>query len=317
MARKSLAVITGPTGIGKTGAALDLAERFGAEIVNADSVQVYRFMDIGSAKPSVEERARVRHHLIDVTAPDEDFDAARYRGLAAAAVDDIAGRGKRVIVAGGTGLYIKALLGGLFQAPPVSEEVRRVLKEETRRMGEAAMYERLVRVDPSSAERIHPNDVYRILRALEVFEQTGTPVSVLRRQHGFARTPYRFLLLGLAMDRTVLYERIDRRVDSMLEQGLVVEVEGLLDRGYGPELKSMQSIGYRHVTEYLSGRRSLDETAEKLKVDTRRFAKRQYTWFRAQPELVWTDSGNTDAIAAAVGRFFDAEDTPEPRGTDR
>ena len=301
----SLAVVTGPTGIGKTGLSLRLARRFNAEIVNADSVQVYRLLDIGSAKPTPEEREAVVHHLIDVADPDEDFDAARYRDLALQSVRDITRRGKRVLVVGGTGLYIKALLKGLFPAPPVSLEIRERLREEADDAEPGEMHERLRAVDPEAAERIHPHDIYRITRALEVFELTSRPLTRFQDQHRFRTSQFRHVMIGLTTGRESLYERIDRRVDAMIRDGLVEEVQGLIKRGYGSELKSMQTIGYRHVVQYLDGGMSLAEAMETLKRDTRRFAKRQYTWFRGQPELEWFDSAAEDEIRERLEAFYE------------
>lgn len=300
----SLVVLTGPTGIGKTGAAIELARRFGMEIVGADSVQVYRYMDIGSAKPTVEEQMRVRHHLIDVADPDELFDAARYRELAAHAISDVHKRGKRVLVVGGTGLYIKALLKGLFKAPPVSGEVRSRIKEAATREGSEALHRRLNEVDPEAASRIHPNDVYRMTRALEVYEQTGKPISFFQKEHRFSCGSYRSIMLGLTVSRAILYERINRRVDMMMEQGLLDEVKRLVSMGYGFHLKSMQSIGYRHMGDHLSGRLGLDDAVEELKKDTRNFSKRQFTWLRAQKELEWLQPDRMDPIMERVEEFF-------------
>jgi tRNA dimethylallyltransferase len=302
----SLAAIIGPTGAGKSRLAIELAERIDAEIVGADSVQVYKYMDIGSAKPTREERACITHHLIDVAYPDESFDAARYKTLAGDACKQIAARGKRILVVGGTGLYIKALLKGLFEAPPVSLEIRLQLAEQARKQGGEKLFHVLQRIDPDSAAHIHPHDTYRIMRALEIYEQTGKPISLFHRKHHFEHKPYRYILRGLQIDRKILYERIERRVDLMVEQGLVEEVEKLMVLGYGPELKSMQTIGYRHMALFLQGKMNFNEAVRTCKRDTRRFAKRQLTWFQAQKETVWIDPSQMDVLYRELLDFFQA-----------
>jgi len=297
-------IIAGPTGVGKTRTAIYLAEALGAEIISADAMQVYRRMDIGTAKPTVEEQARVRHHLIDIVEPDEPFSAARFKQLADRVIKHLHRAGVVPFVVGGTGLYIKALTRGLFEADEVDESIRARLLSEAEAHGTAALHARLKKVDREAACRIHPNDSYRIIRALEVFEATGCPISSLQKQHGFSDTSYRALKVGLFLERPVLYDRIDSRVDEMMDSGFVGEVRGLLEQGFSPELKSMQSIGYRHVAEFLRGGISRDDMVEQLKRDTRRYAKRQLTWFRADPGMVWFTPSDIEAIRRKIEAFL-------------
>jgi tRNA dimethylallyltransferase len=300
--KKKIIVICGPTGIGKTGFAIQLAKKFDTEIVGGDSMQLYRHMDIGTAKPDARERAMARHHMVDVADPDEDFDAARFATMADRIIDDLDAQGKTAIVAGGTGFYLKALLHGLFRGRAANHEV--VAKLEAEASDGADLHARLQGLDPASAARIHPNDLFRVVRALEVVETTGRPISSLQQDHGFGEERYQSLKFGLYMDREKLYQRIEKRVDLMLEQGLVDEVRGLIDRGYSPDLKSMQSIGYRHVCDYLSGKFTYEESVRLLKRDTRRYAKRQFTWFRREKEMVWLEPGETERAADLVAEFL-------------
>ena len=312
--KPKLLVVCGPTAVGKTAFAIDLALGAGAEIIGADSMQIYRRMDIGTAKPTPEERARVPHHLIDFVAPDEPFDAAAYAARARKCADRLIENGTVPMVVGGTGLYIKGFLGGLFRAPSSDPPLRERLKEEAERVGSPALHERLSAVDPDTAARLHPNDTYRIVRALEVFEVSGRPISRQQRRHRFADAPYRALKIGLFMERESLYRRIDRRCALMLETGLIEEVKDLLERGYGPELKPMQSIGYRHAVDYLQGRTSLEETRRLFARDTRRYAKRQLTWFRADPQVRWLEPQEIEKARNEVRRFLEeppaGPDTP-------
>jgi tRNA dimethylallyltransferase len=299
-----LIVICGPTASGKTSAAIEVAQQVNGEIVNADSVQVYRFMDIGAAKPTAAEQARVRHHLIDVVDPDEPFDAAAFARLGRAAVADIAHRGKVPIVAGGTGLYIKALMGGLARRAASDPAVRQRLRHDLQEAGAAALHARLAGVDPPTAARVHPNDAVRILRALEVFEATGEPLSVHHRHHRFGDAPFNAFIIGLALPREALYGRIDRRVEAMVAQGLEEEVRGLLARGYGEDLKPMQSLGYRHMTALIAGRIDRAQALETLQRDTRRFAKRQLTWFRANRAIRWIAPADIGALLPEIRAFL-------------
>jgi tRNA dimethylallyltransferase len=246
-------------------------------------------MDIGTAKPTSEEQARIPHHLIDIIDPDESFDAARFSKMAHAVIATLPARGLIPYVVGGTGLYIKSLLQGLFQAEPVIHEVRNRLKDEAALHGAAFLHKRLSECDPEIAQRIHPHDTYRIIRSLETYEVTGIRISKYHRDHRFKDQPFKVFKIGLDMDREVLYNRINRRVDVMFDAGFVDEVKELLERGYTPDLKSMQAIGYRHVVAYIQGRLSQDEALRTLKRDTRRYAKRQLTWFKADSEIVWIE----------------------------
>jgi tRNA dimethylallyltransferase len=291
--RTPLLVIVGPTASGKSALALHLAGELAAEIVSADSVQVYRGLDIGSAKPTFDERARVPHHLIDVADPDEQFDAARFRALASRAINDIEGRGRRVVVAGGTGLYVRALLGGLFPSPPKDPELRSSLTQEAKRLGREALWERLAASDPAAAGRIHPHDLVRIVRALEVIALCGRPLSDLQAGHAFAERAYRYVKVGLRLPREELYRRIEERVEAMLASGWLEEVRSLVSR-WGPEVRALQSLGYRQLAAHLAGRLSLEEARGQIIRDTRRYAKRQLVWFRADPQILWLEAASPE-----------------------
>jgi tRNA dimethylallyltransferase len=274
--------------VGKTDLALRLAQRLQAEIVNADSRQVYRGLDIGSAKPTAEERALLPHHLYDVVDPDEAFDCARYGDLAATVVAEVRGRGRPVVLVGGTGLYIKVLRHGLCSGPPRDTAIRaRLSAAEAARPG--TLHERLRAVDPAAAGRLHPRDSIRLIRALEVHELTGKPLSAWQAEHGFRATQLDLRVVGLNMDRPVLYERTNRRCREMVEGGLVEEVQRLWERGFGPDLDPLRSIGYREVGWYLQGRCDLTQALADMARATRRLAKRQLTWFRADPSIRWYD----------------------------
>ena len=302
--KPSVIIISGPTCVGKTGGAITLAEPLGGEIISADAVQVYRHMDIGTAKPTPQEQARVRHHLIDVADPDETFSAARFKTAAEAVIGELHKKGRPTFVVGGTGLYIKALTEGLFRVEEGNGALRERLRAEAKDLGGPILHQRLEEVDPEAAGRIHPNDGFRIIRALEIFELTGKPLSEHHRAHGFSDAPYHLLKIGLFLDREVLYERINERVDRMLEAGLLQEVKGLRRRGYGPNLKSMKSIGYRHMTEYLEGHVAWEETVRRFKRDTRRYAKRQLAWFRQDPEIHWLQPSEIDVMSREIDSFL-------------
>jgi tRNA dimethylallyltransferase len=298
-----VAVLVGPTAVGKTAVALDLAEALGAEIINADSMQVYRELDIGTAKPTSAEQARVRHHLLDVADPDEPYDAARYASEARRIIADLHHRGVPPLVVGGTGLYIKALLAGLFRQEDAVRAVRPRLARELADQGLPALLARLKTLDPATAKRLAPGDTYRILRALEVVEATGRPISELHAAHNFGDRPYTTVKLGLDLPRKELYRRIDDRVQSMLAQGWLEEVRRLLKR-YPAGIKPLQALGYRHLVAYLEVRLPLPEAIEQTQRETRHYAKRQLTWFRADPEVRWFHPGQGEEMLALLRDFF-------------
>ncbi len=289
MERPRVVILLGPTGIGKSKLVIELAEELGGEIVSADSMQVYRYMDIGTAKPTLDEQKRVRHHLIDLVTPDQPFHAGLYRTLARKTIDQLHKNGKPIWVVGGTGLYIKALTQGLFAHPKIDPNVRKKLKQEAEEKGEAFLYQHLKRVDPKTASQLHPHDLFRTIRALEVFDSTGIPISFFREQHRFGGRPYLTLKIGLEINREDLYRRIEERVDQMIERGFLQEVRGLMEMGYGPELKPMQSLGYKQMVQFLSKKIGWTEAVRQIKRDTRHYAKRQWTWFKADPEVCWRD----------------------------
>jgi len=300
---KPLIAIVGPTAVGKSTLALALAQWLGGEIVSADSRQVYRYLDIGTAKPSAEDRARVAHHLIDVVDPDEDFTLAQYLQLARQAIADIQQRGRLPLLVGGSGLYINALLRGL-KPPPVPPDMilRRQLEEQARREGGGALHRELAAVDPEAAARIDPRNIRRTIRALEVWRRAGLRFSEMGKSEP---PPYSTLMIGLTMNRADLYRRIDERVDRMMTMGLVEEVKGLISRGYGLELPAMSSLGYRQIGEYLRGGVDLDTAVRRIKTQTHRLARQQYAWFRLDDERInWFDGSKSDP--ATIGEYIQA-----------
>jgi tRNA dimethylallyltransferase len=301
-------VVTGPTASGKSRLAIELALRFGGEVVNADSMQVYRFMDIGTAKPSLEERGRVAHHLFDVVAPDVEYNAGRYAREARAAAEDIHRRGKVVFLTGGTGLYIRAFLEGLAEVGGADPQFRSRLDREHARAVEEGdptrLYRRLQASDAEAADRIHPNDLRRQIRALEIIEHFGVRVSELQSEHGFGDQPYAALHLAFDPGVEILAERIDQRCRDMIDAGLLQEVRRLRRRGYGPDLRPMQAVGYRHINAVVDGSDTLANAFVAMQRDTRRFAKRQRTWLRKVRDAVWMTPADTEAITTAVERFL-------------
>jgi tRNA dimethylallyltransferase len=305
MNRPQIVIIAGPTATGKTALAIELATRFDAEIIGADSRQVYRYLDVGTAKPTPEERAAAPHHLIDVVNPDEQFDGARFRTLALEAVHNILSRGKRALLVGGTGLYLRALTRGLFAGPPADPALRARLQEQEQAEGKGFLHGWLKQVDPEAANRLHPHDLVRLVRALEVFLLTGTPISQWHKEHGFQDRPFSTLTIGLAMEREALARRIALRCRQMVKDGLIEEVRRLWDMGYGPDLPTMQTIGYMQMGEVLQGRYGIEEALTRMAQETKRLAKRQLTWLRAEPEVQWFAPPQRRDIEATVARFWE------------
>ncbi len=297
--REKLVVIVGPTAVGKTQLSLELAQQFNGEIISGDSMQVYRGMDIGTAKAEPAELALVPHHLIDIKNPDEEYSVAMFQESATQLINSINGRGGLPFIVGGTGLYIESVthrfqFSQATQDPELRERLQRLADTE----GVDALHARLADVDPVTAERLHPNDVKRVIRALEIYESTGYKMSdfQLRAQH----SPYELVMIGLTMDRAILYERINRRVELMIEAGLIEEVRGLLDKGYDASLVSMQGLGYKELIPYLYGEITLEKAINDIKQRTRHFAKRQLSWFRRMPEIQWFDMTDPACQANSV-----------------
>ena len=297
-------MICSPTATGKTRLAIELAEAVGGEIVNADSLQVYRYLDIGTAKPTREERARVPHHLIDVVDPDEEFNVAIYAGQARAVIDRLADAGKPVFVVGGTGLYIRALLQGIIETPPVDENIRNYYKGLRDRFGRQYIYGLLEQRDPQAARRINVNDSVRVIRALEVLDQSGQSIVEMQRNHLFADCPYDVCKIGLAVERAELKERIAFRSAKMMEAGLIEEVRGLLAQGYSPDIKPLQSLGYKQVVDFIHGINDRERTLDLVVRETWRYAKRQMTWFLADKTIRWFTPDQYQAIQKTVESFL-------------
>lgn len=306
MSHPPLIVILGPTAVGKTDMSILVAEALGAEVVSCDSVAIYRYMDIGSAKPTPEQRARVPHHLLDVVNPDELYNVAMYVRDAEKAIAEIWNRGKVVMVVGGTSLYLSALLES-FDLPiaPPNEEIRRKFREQAKQEGLEALYRLLRTVDPQAAQRIHPHDFVRIVRALEVYEQTGKPISSF--WHGAFESPQlrhypEALVIGLICQRRELFQRIENRMYDLLKRGWLEEIRQLLDMGYSPELKSMRSLGYREFTQVVAGKWSLERGQAEYLRKAKAFAKRQWYWFKKRPYVHWLDTTGktTEQVAEEV-----------------
>ena len=281
-------VLIGPTAIGKTELSLRLSETFGCEIISVDSMQVYRYMDIGTAKIPMTERRAIPHHLIDIVNPDEQYDAVQFASDCMRAIKSIHDRSAIPLLTGGTGLYLRSLKEGFFSDAPADPDIRGKLLKRLEREHVNVLHDELLLCDRESALKIHPNDISRIVRALEVFLSTGMPLSVHQKKQPPPAILFRKMLtIGLTCERADLYERINLRSANMLEEGLEGEVKNLFDMGYTSELKSMQSIGYRHMLEYLASTWSRDELIQNLARDTRRYAKRQYTWFNQDKSTIW------------------------------
>ena len=297
-------VICGPTATGKTAFAMRLAEDFNGEIISADSMQVYRHMDVGTAKPTAEEQARVRFHAVDVVEPNDTFSAGRFRDLAQEATRDIVARGKVPVVAGGTGLYIKALTKGLFEGPRADQTLRAKYKA-AEAVEPGCLHRRLQEIDPERAREVHPADYVRIERSLEVFDLTGKPISIWQQEHQFAERAYDVLKIGLDRPRKDLAAACDLRVKQMMAHGWLDEVRRLRGMGYGPNLPSQAAIGYKELHQFLDGAISLADAVERTQTATRQFAKRQRTWFGTDEEIHWFFAGPDLVKARAeVARFL-------------
>ena len=282
--------IVGPTATGKSAVGVELAKRIGGEIISADSMQIYKGMNIGTAKITLDEMDGVAHYLTDIVEPSEPFSVAQYQKLARQIIDELAMNGKIPVLVGGTGLYIRSVIDKLnFPSGDISSKIRRKLEMRAQEESPAALYEELIKKDPAAAEIVHPNNVRRIIRALEVIELTGRPFSEFHREWKTRESLYDLEMFGLTMDREKLHERINRRVDSMFKAGLLDEVEGLVAQGYESFLTSQQAIGYKELIGFLKGEISLEEAIETIKTRTRQYAKRQLTWFRADPRVKWID----------------------------
>jgi tRNA dimethylallyltransferase len=284
---------------------MEVAERLNCEIVNADSRQFYCGMDLGTAKPSAADQARVLHHLIDVRNPDQSLDVAEFAQLARTAIEGIAARGRNPLVVGGSGLYLRVVRGGIFRGPAASQEIRDRLAKIAAELGVAQLHQTLREIDPEAANRIGVNDLYRIVRALEVFELTGETISAHQLRHRFADNGYNSLTVGVEVDRKKLYAAIDARFDAMVAAGLVAEVRALVSAGYSPGKPPLSTIGYKQIAAYLRGEIALDDAIAQARQESRRLAKRQLTWFRREPEIVWLDPerGAQDALAL-FEKFF-------------
>ncbi|AGL01381.1 tRNA (adenosine(37)-N6)-dimethylallyltransferase MiaA [Desulfoscipio gibsoniae] len=292
-----LLVVAGPTATGKTAVAVEVALGLNGEVVSADSMQIYRFMDIGTAKPTAQEMKGVPHHLIDIVYPDADFTVAVFQRLAREAIENIYRCGRVPLLVGGTGFYIDAVIYDYdFSGTGADEEFRKSLQEKAEQKGKKAVHEMLEEVDPVIASRIHVNDLKRTIRALEIHRQTGDAGALFRNNNKLAYPEYNILFIVLYYQRKKLYSRIEKRVDKMIDRGLVTEVQGLLDAGYHRNLVSMQGLGYKEIVGYLHHEYSLDEAVNLLKRNTRRFAKRQLTWFRRYSSIKWIDMEKYDTI---------------------
>lgn len=299
-----LIVIVGPTAVGKTELAIRLAHEWDGEIISADSMQVYRFMDIGTAKPTIQERSMVSHHLLDVVNPDEQFNAAIFIEMARKIIGELHNQRRPIFVVGGTGLYVKVLLGGLFQGPDADQGLRKAYRQELAQFGKEYLYEKLKEKDTQAAAQIDKNDVVRIIRALEVMELSGESIVKKQKAHHFDDRLYECMKIGLRMERSLLYERIDQRTEKMIKGGFVEEVRSLLSMGYSEALKPMQSLGYKHIAKYIKGSFNLEDALRIIKRDTRHFAKRQMTWFGKDQEIIWQSPADTDDIRMRIDKFL-------------
>ncbi len=297
----SVIIIAGPTASGKTRLAVELAKDIGGEVISADSMQIYKYMDIGTAKPSIEEMGGIKHYLIDEIFPDEPFSVAAYKELALRYIREVLKKGKKPIVAGGTGLYINSLAYNLNFSETVTDwELRERLNREAETEGNMFLHEKLKKIDPEAAKEIHPNNVKRVIRAIEVYEHTKETISHHKDISRSIPPDYRFIIIGLMPDRQELYERIDKRVDIMIREGLVEEVKRLIDLGYDKSTIAMQAIGYKEILSYIKEEISFEEAVYAIKKGTKNYAKRQMTWFKRLENVHWIDVGRHKSIYEIV-----------------
>ncbi|MBI3807605.1 MAG: tRNA (adenosine(37)-N6)-dimethylallyltransferase MiaA [Nitrospirae bacterium] len=299
---KPVVVIVGPTAVGKSRVAVEVAKAFETEVLTADSRQVYRGMDVGTDKPTLQERQAVPHRLIDLVGPDEPFNAGLYRRQAVDEIERLHRDCRLPLVVGGTGLYVRTLLKGLCDAPPADPIVRAALRQEVKDHGHDRLYTRLVDVDPMAAARLHPRDESKVIRALEVYQLSGRRMSEFQGKHGFAERPFSALIVGLNRDRNVLYRRIEERIDWQLSHGLIEETQQLLAQGYQRTSAAMKGLGYRQVAEHLAGEYDVAEMVRRFKRDTRHFSKRQMTWFRKEPGIQWLTIEESESVQHTAAR---------------
>ncbi len=301
---RPLVVIVGPTAVGKSRIALEIAKAFETDILTADSRQVYRGMDIGTDKPTVDQQQDVTHRLIDLVEPDQPFNTGLYRRYAVQAIEDQYRDRRLPLIVGGTGLYVKTLVRGLCEAPPADPVLRASLRRDAQKHGPDHLYAQLVACDPTTADRLHPRDESKVLRALEVYRLSGRPMSEFHRQHGFTERPFTSLMIGLNRTRDALYRRFEERIEWQLANGLLDETKRLLARGYSRDLPAMKGLGYRQVSGYLAGEYDSEELVRRFKRDTRRFAKRQMTWFRNEPGIHWMMIDESEPLTVTADRIL-------------
>ncbi len=299
-------VIVGPTAVGKTYVSVELARKLNTEVISADSMQIYKGMDVGTAKITENEKRGVIHHMIDIVNPDENYSVSEFKNDAEKIIDNLLLKNKIPVIAGGSGLYVNSLIYDLdFSNAKSNEKLREYYTYYYKEYGEDALYDKLIKIDPISAQRIHKNNIKRVIRALEVYDITGKKFSELNTDVRKESKKYDCVLIGLSMERKVLYERINQRVDEMLSNGLVEEVKSLIDNGYDKNLVSMRGIGYKEIIDYLEGSMDLEEAANILKRNTRRFAKRQYTWFLKDKNVKWFSMDNLDEAGNTVKNILE------------
>jgi tRNA dimethylallyltransferase len=309
MEKVPLVIINSPTATGKTELAINLALEFGGEIISADSLQVYRYLDIGTAKPSREQRNKVKHHMIDFVDPDEEFNAAIFAEQARIIITDLAKQRKPIFIVGGTGLYIRALLRGIIETPTVDKNIRNYYRQLRDQHGKEYLYNLLQQRDAAASRKINPNDSVRVIRALEVLEQTGESISAKQKRHSFADCPYKTYKIGLQLARAELKQRIIMRTEKMIAYGLVDEVKSILDRGYSYNLKPLQSLGYKQVIGFLRKEYDWENALDLINRDTWHYAKRQLTWFAADKEINWFNQDSFGNISENVEKFWKENDS--------